>query len=349
MVKKITIFIFMLLICAIGVSASKLEISDITAWVDGDKDTMSGGNVDDVKPGSELKIKIEFHNDYTDDEDLKIEDIDVTAVLKDIEDEGSNDIDLDDDIDKIRTDDEDTVTFIFQIPMIVDSGTYILEIEAEGEDENNTKHLVSEEYDVNVEKENHEIRWYSNDLSTTKVCSGLITLNVGVINTGDSEEDVVLTVRNSELELNQEYKFTLDDDPYDSDSKKVQTVNIRIPDGVKEKTYIITSQATYSSRSITNQTELKVECGITTTPTAITTPPSTTIVKTDSASVAVTNDKVKVDTTSTLPATEYVSTSSTSKVVDKGSDTVYIAMFVFFEILIVLGLIFGIIYYKKNK
>lgn len=358
--KKILIFMIIscLLLSTAIIASDELEISDITGWVDGDKDSMSGGSLDNVLPGSTIKIEIEFRNNFDDVTDNDIEDIEVTATLKDIEDEGSDDIELDDEIDKIRTEDEDSIKFTFEIPLEVDEGSYDLIIEAEGEDQNGTKFSVTNTYDIEIEKESHELRFYRTDLASSTMCSGLASLSVGLMNTGTNDEDVVLTVINGELGINEEVKFNLDDNPYDRDSKRVTNFDLRIPDGAKEKSHSLAIQATYSSRKVTEMVNLVIKCDTpqVVTPVKTTTTVAKPVVTTTATTPSVVtttardvSDSTVRTTSSSLPETQYVKTTSYAKNEGSSGNISFTLIFVLLEILIVVALVFGIVYYKRNK
>ena len=81
-----------------------LEVYDLKVEVDGDKDSSAdedGGTIDnDVRPGSEITMDITLKNLYSSDDDINIENIDITGTIYDIDD--GEDIDESDSIDKIK-------------------------------------------------------------------------------------------------------------------------------------------------------------------------------------------------------------------------------------------------------
>ena len=102
----------------------KLEVKDIKVYVDGKKESGAdedGGKID-VVPGSELELKIELENLYTDDEDVEINDITIEGTLEDIDD-GGDIYDEADDFD-LNADRDKKISLKFDIPLEVEDGDY---------------------------------------------------------------------------------------------------------------------------------------------------------------------------------------------------------------------------------
>ena len=176
-------------------------------------------------------------------EDLKIEDIEIEAVLKDIDD--GDDLEVDEEIDEIDALDDESVKFEFVVPLEVDADDYKLVIEAEGEDENGGKHSVSIEFTVQVEKENHDILIQTSKLSSNNICSGSTSLEIGLLNLGEDDEDEVgLTISNSELGINIE-KTGIELEEGVDDSKYVNVFYIEVPSNVNPGIYPITIKTYY--------------------------------------------------------------------------------------------------------
>ena len=242
-----------MLIMGIGYAAtSMLRIESVKSYVDGSKDS---GTID-ADPGSDVKFKVKVDNLFTNDNgDLEINDITVTVNIKDIDDgddleEESEEFDLDPEDDK-------TVDVNFKIPLEVDEDTFSVEIIAEGKDENNTKHTATESLDLRVKKETHKLLFTRTSLSTNNLkCSRNTQLSIGVMNLGTSQEDVIMRVGNDNIGLNKQISFSLDDDPFESESKYSTSIPIQVRGDVEAGTYPILIRAEYSDGAETKDTNV---------------------------------------------------------------------------------------------
>ena len=82
--------------------------------------------------------------------------------------------------------------------------TFDVFIEVEGRDENGTTHEILWKLQLDVEKENHEIRVLRASATPSQViCQRTISINTEIINTGaDDEDDVTLEILSQELGIN---------------------------------------------------------------------------------------------------------------------------------------------------
>jgi len=263
---KILLGMFVMLIVAQAVSAvgDKLNITDIDVEVDGknSKNLEDGDDISkEAEPESEIEFKIEITNSYNGSGtgDLDIEDITVEVTIQEIDD--------DDDLEEesrefdIRADDDKRVTINFKLPLEVDEGTFDVEILVEGEDENGLEHEATATITLEVEKENDEVRFQKRTLLSPSElsCQRTTQLTVGVLNTGSNDQDdSVLEIANSELEINFRETFDLSDDPFDSDSKFSKTYSVRLPDTVEPGIYPIVSQVIYDDGDETETKTLEL-------------------------------------------------------------------------------------------
>lgn len=245
------------------VTGGKLIITDVDVKVDDrtDKDLDFGETITrEAKPDSTVRFTIEAKNNFTDVEDLDIENIEVTATIEGID--NDDDLDEEGEMGDIRAGRDDSISIEFKIPMEVDEGNYDVLIEVTGEDENGTDQTVEYELELEVQKEDHEVRFKANTLSPSELaCQRSAQLSVGVINTGAEEEDgVVLEVTNTELDVDFREVFDLTNDPFESDSKFSKTYTIRVPDDQPEGIYTVVSQVTFDDggETITNSNDLVV-------------------------------------------------------------------------------------------
>ena len=226
----------------------KLLITDVDVKVGSktDKNMDFGEKIkEEARPGDTVKFTIEAENNFTDAEDLEIEDIEVTITIEGIDDD--DDLEEEDDIKDLKDGKNNDVTIEFTIPLAVDEGDYDVLIVVEGEDENGTTHEVQYELELEVEKEDNEVLFTRNTLTPSEIkCSRNVQLSIAVINTGASDEDdVTLEVTNAELGVSFRETFDLSDDPFDDDSKFRKTFTIAIPQEVEVGIYTIQSQVTF--------------------------------------------------------------------------------------------------------
>lgn len=264
MKKILPILLILALMIPLASAASKLNVMDLKAYVDGDKDSNvdeNGGTIQDVAPESELKVRFEVHNLYTDDEDVKIKNILATATLEDIDD--GSDIVLESDKFSLEADQDESITFEFKIPLVVEEDTYDLKIEVEGEDTNDsTDYNIDIDLQVKVEKESSKLKFYDyNFTDHVLICEYNTILNIGLINIGDEddEEDVELIIRSSRLGIDIRDKFILDGSPSASDNKYENSFPITIPESTVQGTYDFDIRAEFSSRSESQVLQLFVQ------------------------------------------------------------------------------------------
>jgi len=230
---------------------SRLLISKVDAKVDGksDKDLDDGDTISkEAAPEDDVEFKIELENLYSDEDDLKIEDITVTVEIRDIDDgddleEESSEFDLNPEKDK-------RVTLDFKIPLEVDEDTYEVEIKAEGEDENNTELETTFTIYLEVKKKNHEIRIRRVYLNPSEIsCQRTTRLETSIINTGSNDEDdVSLRIENTALNINKLIEgIELDEGTDDNTYENSYTFDIA--DDVSAGTYPISIKTYYDSRS----------------------------------------------------------------------------------------------------
>lgn len=228
---------------------SKLIITDLDVKVDGGKssnledgDMISRG----AEPESEIEFEIELTNNFTDEEDIEIEDITVEITIEDIDDGD----DLDDESSRFDLDPEEdeSISFDFKLPLEVEEAIYDVYIHAEGEDENGKTHVVDWTLELEVEKNKHQIRITDAYLYSSEIdCQDSVSLKTRIINLGSSDEDeIVLEVLNSALginlvEKNIELEEGIDDNAYE------RLWTIMLKDILKPGTYPITINAYYDN------------------------------------------------------------------------------------------------------
>ena len=229
------------------VTGCKLLITDVDVKVGSksDKNLQDGDSIsDEAAPGDKVQFSIKVYNNFTDDEDVEIEDITVTVTIEGIDDdddleEESNEFDL-------KADKDDDITLEFEIPLEVDEDTFDVLIEVEGDSDNGSQE-VRMTLDLEVKKEDDEVRFLRNSVTPSEVqCSRNVQLSTSVINTGSNEQDdTELEVSNANLGVSFKETFDLTDDPFDADSKFSKTFTFTVADDVPASVYPIISKVTF--------------------------------------------------------------------------------------------------------
>lgn len=265
--------IFMLALNIVSTASAvdnKLEITDLTIYVDGSKDSgadETGGSVDNVLPESEVKVKLTIKNTFDDsdpnEEDIDIDKIELNVKLNDIND--GDDVEYSPSKFKLKPDSDNDFTFIFQVPLIVEEDIYKLEIDVEGEDDNDTKHKDSVEVEIEVEKETYDLRFRElNFTESTLECGRDTTLKIDLVNVGDEEEEeeVTLTIVNSRLNIDLEDTFDLDGSTHASNNNFEKEYPFSFDESVIQGTYLFDIKAAVGSTKFTKTISLVFQqCG----------------------------------------------------------------------------------------
>ncbi|MDP7610715.1 MAG: hypothetical protein QGH19_03035, partial [Candidatus Woesearchaeota archaeon] len=221
---------------------------DVTVDSKSDKNLNDGDKIrHEASPESDVSFKIELKNNFTKSEDLKIEDITVTIFIRDIDDE--DDMKEESSEFNINPDKDKSITLDFALPLKLEDGTYPVDIEISGEDENRTTHELTWNLYLEVEKEKHLLKLVKAELEDSNLkCSGSTYLNINLVNIGTSEEeDIELQIQNSNLNINERRDFTLTEDPFDSDSIFKEDIPIFIPKNTITGSYPLSLKITYDA------------------------------------------------------------------------------------------------------
>ncbi|MFH1063722.1 MAG: hypothetical protein V1729_01435 [Candidatus Woesearchaeota archaeon] len=263
--KRITIFfiaaLFLLMISTLA-SADMLKFSDVVVEVDNDKQsaTEAGGSIK-ILPDSELTLKITVENLFDNDvANGEIQDIEITAVLEEVDD--GDDLEETSDNFDIRPGRDKTVTMKFDIPLKLETdASYVMTLDVEGEDQNGTMHYANLEFDVSVDKEKHELRFLRKEIVPAKVtCTRTAKLVVDLINTGEEDEDVELVLDGAELDYNKVLTFEMYEDIDDDDNEYTFSDNLDLGD-LRPGVYSVFVKAIYYDSKRTLEDTLTVEVG----------------------------------------------------------------------------------------
>ncbi len=243
---------------AYGTLPDMLFVDEVKIYVDDDKSSADedGGKIKDVKPDSEIKIEVKLENIYPDEVDIEIEDISVEAIIYNMDDdddieEESNEIEL-------EAEEDGEITLEFDIPFEVDHGDYDMDLIITAEDEKGISYSETIDYDFEVEKERHELVFTDVELDVEKIrCSGVAVLDVDLANIGRDDEDVILTIKNTNLGIDIKDEFELDKDPFDDDSRYNKRFTLFI-DETDSGVYPIIVEADYGSKDVRESIDLEV-------------------------------------------------------------------------------------------
>ncbi len=224
-----------------------LKLKNLYLYVDSKRNSINYDVTDDktnAKPDSKLQFKADVENLYTNDEDINIDDVTMKVTIVGIDDGD----DLEDETNGItvHADDKETLTLDFNVPTAVDAKTYTVDIHFEGQDENGNDQILDYTTKLVIEKDTHDVRITTFDLSKATIsCDLTDSMDVKIVNFGQREEDEVLyTIKNSDLGINivqggvNNY-IDLVEDPFDSDNTFSKTHTISLPSNTKPGTYTL--------------------------------------------------------------------------------------------------------------
>lgn len=242
---------------------TKLEITKIEVDVNGDSegDLTSDGDTlsHEIKPGDDVEFDVFVKNTYSDsienDDDFKIEDIEITLEPADDEfDEENTDGSL-----SLKVDKENNEKISFKVPDKIDEGDYDFDVTVEGqEDESGATHTVTWTVTLTVEKDKHDIRISEARLGTSTLkCLRSTELRVTIGNFGsEDEEKAALVILAPDLGINENImNIELDEDQDESENEFTKTVSINLDDDFAAGSYPITIKL---FRNNDNEVEQKI-------------------------------------------------------------------------------------------
>ena len=231
------------------IKGGKLLITDVDVKVNGksDKNMDFGDSIKhEAKPGDTIQFQIETKNNFTSDEDLEIEDIEITVTIQDIDD--GDDLDNDAKEFDLKDGKDKKEKIEFKIPLAVDENSFDVLIEITGDDENGTTHEVQYELELEVEKKNNEVKFLRNSLTPSEIkCGRTVQLSTAVINTGSNDEEgTTIEISNTDLGISFKETFDLSDDAFDDDSKFRKAFSFTVPQDITAGIYPIKSTVSFN-------------------------------------------------------------------------------------------------------
>ncbi len=245
-------------------AASRLSITEIKLKIDdedGDKkDTLvDGAKSRDIKPGQNVEVTVKIENLFT-NSDFEINDVDVEGVIKNIDDD--DDIDDEDENIDIDAGDEEKARLNFEIPVYADKGEYKLMITASGRGSDGIDYQDNATVFLVVEKKKHELAITKALLSPPKLnCADSTVLQVVVNNLGkDQEDDGLLVIENSLLNLSISEKLDLEEGTGDSDDESIYSkfYPIKVSKDVEAGTYDIKLSTYYDKTHLSKEKSVQL-------------------------------------------------------------------------------------------
>jgi hypothetical protein len=179
--------------------------------------------------GEKIDVKIDVENDFNEDFDF-----DVEVYFYDLTDDDKIE-DKDDNVDVDSKEDE-TLEFEFEIDEDFDEGnSYAIFVKVEEED----GLYCNEEYVfIDIEREEHDVVIEDILMDELVNCGGSLIIETKIKNRGSEEEDVYLSIKNSELNISEiTEEFELEE--YDEDDEVTKYFSIKIPEKAEEGNYKI--------------------------------------------------------------------------------------------------------------
>ncbi len=185
-------------------AAGKLLITDVDAKVDG----KSSSNLNDrgkigrkAMPGSIVEFKATVKNDFLTEDNTRIFNIRVKAVIEGID--GSSDLEEESSKFDLSAQHEKRASFKFNIPLSASKDTYDARIEAEGESDNGTVFESQFSTGIEVEKKKHDLRLLNFNVNPQILtCGNDVRATYEIMNLGtENEENAALEIKNEDLDL----------------------------------------------------------------------------------------------------------------------------------------------------
>jgi hypothetical protein len=206
---------------------------------------------DEPKPDEKVTIDVDVENNG----DLDIEDIDLIIELRDesgnvVEDLDGDEMEDDDNFD-LDSDDETTSTFTFTMPLDAEDGDeYTVYVKACGDDEKDQEECdIDDSETIKIQKEKHEVLIDSATISPSSInCFNSADISIDLKNIGSKDEDVVVSVYNNDLGLNDRQTVEIEAEDEDTYQKTVNFA-INAPSDLEEGTYNINVKAEYSGKT----------------------------------------------------------------------------------------------------
>ena len=215
-----------------------LSIDNIKVIIDGKEYDYDDDEVEEIIPGSSVKIKFDVKNEFNKDSEIEIEDIDITV------DSDNSDIEVDNEDDEmdLKEDDEDSFTtdIDFDWDDVDDGDDATIDIEIDGTDDNGARHTISLDFKIEVQYPEADVEINGLSLSPRSVCVGDdVVVRFDVENTGtDDQKNLFATVQQTGLDWDDtSLKFNIDGRDDSDTEEESKTFSLSVPNNVNAKDY----------------------------------------------------------------------------------------------------------------
>ncbi|MCK4522369.1 MAG: hypothetical protein KAU20_07390 [Nanoarchaeota archaeon] len=223
---------------------STLNIIEVNIEVDGRNSRITSNNTKigkEAKENSDVEFEIEVKNIW----DKKIEDIEVTVTIKDIDD--GDDLKDESDISYLDSGSSKKIDIGFELPLKVDDGSYDVKIHIKGKDQDNNIHKIGWELTLKVKKDSHNVEITKASLSPSAVsCGKTSNLEIEVLNLGRDEEGITLEIKSEYLNIDFKKTDIELGTGTDNDAEYQKTFRLDIPSNAEVGTYPIIINAYYN-------------------------------------------------------------------------------------------------------
>ena len=235
-----------------------LQINDIDVCVETDcEDAGTDAVIQNVKPGDQVDIEVSVTSLFStgDDEDLDIQDVELSFAID--EDEFTED--ENEDLGDLGARDEDVHTFTIDIPDDLDSGIYDVFITVIGRDENGAFQGDMNEFKLDIDRKSHDVTLQSLLVNpqTVNLCNQRrFTLTITTQNIGESDEDKArLIIRNSDLGIDR----TIGPFLLEQDRKRADTLTFDVPSNINGGDFTILAKSFFDTDKQTDEEGVVVD------------------------------------------------------------------------------------------
>ncbi len=235
-----------------------LQINDIDVCVETDcEDAGTDAVIQNVKPGDQVDIEVSVTSLFStgDDEDLDIQDVELSFAI----DEDELTEDENEDLGDLGARDEDVHTFTLDIPDDLDSGIYDVFITVIGKDENGAFQGDVNEFKLDIDRKSHDVTLQSLLVNpqTVNLCNQRsFILTITTQNIGESDEDEArLIIRNSDLGIDR----TIGPFLLEQDRKRTDTLTFDVPSNINGGDFTILAKSFFDTDKQTDEEGVVVD------------------------------------------------------------------------------------------
>ncbi|MDI3473910.1 MAG: hypothetical protein PWR30_233 [Candidatus Woesearchaeota archaeon] len=226
-------------------------VVEVDGYDDYEDDDLDEGDSFDVHPGDNVELTLEVENNHP---SLDFENVFFELIIKNFEDEGDDDLEIESNEVDIDSDDNEKLSVSFDVPYRIEDKDYEIKITIYGEDTEGDENIYETSYTLTVDKERYALLISSADVFPQRIYANEpSTINVfGVVeNIGYKDiEDLIVKIQSPDTDAFSfiETDIKLDSDPYDEDSR--YTIDKSFEITIDEPgTYDIVIQAEIPGRS----------------------------------------------------------------------------------------------------